>query len=129
MSPIRWICLAVFGLLVTVGVFALGVFVWVDKCNFPSDDALRVLVLVVKGIETRELAASGHVGDIDARLRSAPPPHIIGLDHYRVVTRKAASGYEIVIQPTGWCFCRATYILRDGGKQLQVIRPFLNRRN
>ena len=127
-SLIRWICLAILGLLASVSVLYVSIFVWEDRCGFPSDDALRVLVPIVKFTETQELAASGRVGDIDAALRSPKPPHVIGLDYYRIVTSKTSAGYVVTIKPTGWCFCRRTYVLRDGGKRLEVVPDFLNRR-
>ena len=129
MSPVRWVSLVALGLLAVVSVFALSIFVWEDKCDEPSDEAQRVLIPVVKQIETQELAASGRVGDLDKRLRSGPQPHIIGLEYYRVLTRKTNAGFEVVIKPSGWCFCRPTYVLRQGGKQLEIVRPLLNRWN
>jgi len=127
MRLIRLVLLAALGLLAVVSVFLLSLFVWDEQCNQPSRDAERVLITIVKLIEKQELEASGHVGDIDKRLRSGPPPHIIGLNHFRVLTRTTNAGYEVVIEPSGWCFCRPTYVLRQGGKQLEIVRPLLNR--
>lgn len=64
MSRIRWVSLAALGLLAVVSIFALSIFIWEDRCDEPSDEAQRVLVPLVKLIETQDLAASGRVGDI-----------------------------------------------------------------
>jgi len=82
---------------------------------------------IVRVTETRELARSGGLGDIDAELRSGPPPHIIGLDQYRVVVERVPSGWEVVIKPTGWCFCRSTFILKDNGKRVEIVSPLSGR--
>jgi hypothetical protein len=110
--------------LALVFVLYVGAIVWAAECLLPSGGAARALVQVVRLVETQELAATGRVGDIDARLRSEKH-HVIGLDHYRVLTRGTGVGYDVVIKPTGWCFCRATYILRAGGKELVVVKPLL----
>ncbi|SPF54456.1 hypothetical protein SBA4_640017 [Candidatus Sulfopaludibacter sp. SbA4] len=127
MSPFRRVIrrtyIALIILLAGFVITCLMFLVWEFKCDMPTDEAQRVLVWVVKVTETRELAKSGKLGDIDAGLRSGPRPHVIGLDHYRIVVRQTPDGYDVVIKPTGWCFCRSTFILRDNGKRLETVHP------
>ena len=123
MGPlIRRICLALLGVVAVVTVYGVGMFVWEMKCSLPSSDAKRGLVLRVMRMEREELAASGRVGDIDGALRS--PKQMAVIDDYRVVTSKTSNGYVVTIKPTSWCFCRPTYIIRDGGRQLEVVPAF-----
>jgi len=110
--------------LVLAVVLYVGAVVWVAKCSLPSSGAARALVQTVRLIETHELAATGRLGDIDVKLRSEKH-HVIGLDHYRILTRRRGVAYDVVIEPTGWCFCRATYILRAGGSEVEVVKPLL----
>jgi len=104
-------------LLVILG--AAGI-VWVVKCSTPSGRALSSLVPAVGLVETQELAASGSLDALDAKLRTEFSHK---LAHYRIVTRAKGADHEVVIEPTGWCFCRATYVLHDGGKRLEVVEP------
>jgi hypothetical protein len=98
----------------------------VYECSWPSWEAGRVLVRVVAITEGRDFRATGRVGDIDAELRSEVP-HLIGLDRYRIVVHKEVSGYEVAVEPSGWCFCRESFILHDGGKRIEVVPSWLSR--
>ena len=96
------------------------------ECDWPSSQADRVLVRVVAITEEQDLRATGKVGDIDAKLRSERQ-HVIGLDHYRIVVRKEGSGYEVAVEPSGWCFCLYSFILHDAGKRTEVFPSWLSR--
>ena len=119
---IRGICKAFLCVLAVTLAFA-G---WNGRCYMPPDDAKRVLLPVVRHLVMQELASTGTVSDLDARLRTESP-HLIGLDGYRVETKHSKDGYVIRIEPTGWCFCRPTYVLLDGGKRLKIIQPLIGR--
>jgi hypothetical protein len=126
-AAIRWICIGLLSLLAALSTMAHVLFVWETKCDEPMDEAQRVLVPLVKYNEIRELAKSGRLGDIDAALRSGPPPHVIGLDYYRVVVQAKPKGDDVAIKPTGWCFCRRTFMLRENGKRLETISSLTGR--
>ncbi len=96
------------------------------ECGWPSSQAGRVLVRVVAITEKQDLRATGKVGDIDAKLRSGFP-HLTLLDQYRIVVHKEASGYGVAVEPSGWCFCRDSFILHDGGERLEVVPSWLSR--
>jgi hypothetical protein len=118
----RSICIFAAGLLVLALVLAAGGFLWVSECSLPSSAALRSLVPGVRLAEAQELAATGRLDGIDAKLRAWYPG---GLRHYRVAVGKTGADYEVAVEPTGWCFCRATFILRHGGQDLEIIEPLL----
>ncbi len=123
---VRRICLTLLRLFAVLATLCLVVLVWEFKCDMPTGDAQRVLVRVVAITEKHELWESGRLGDIDAELRSERPyPRVIGLDHYRIIVQKLPNGYDVVIRPTSWCFCRATFILHDDGKTMEVAYPWL----
>ena len=122
---IRRICRFMLGLFTVLAVIYGVLLVFELKCDTPTEEAHRVLVKVVEITEKQELRKTGRLGDIDSELRSGPKPHIIGLDYYRVIVQKTSSGYDVVIKPTGWCFCRATFILHDGGDRMEVVYPWL----
>jgi hypothetical protein len=124
---IRWVCIGLLSLLAASASLALVFFVWEVKCDEPMDEARRVLLPVVHSNEIQELARSGRLGDMDAALRSGPPPHVIGLDYYRVVVQATSKGYDVAIKPTGWCFCRRTFMLREDGKRMETISSLTGR--
>lgn len=121
-SLLRRICIIAAGALVLAVVLYVGAIVWALKCSLPSGRALSSLVPVVSLVETRELAASGNLDALDAKLKTEFSHK---LPHYRIVTRTNGVDHEVLIEPTGWCFCRATYVLHDGGKRLEVVEPLL----
>jgi hypothetical protein len=95
------------------------------QCGAVSQMSLRQLIPMVEAIEKGELATLGRVGDIEARLQSERPGWI-ELRKYHVVTRRVASGYDVVVEPTGfWRFCRCTYVLHDGGDRLETLPGYL----
>lgn len=110
------------GVVLLLVILGAGGIVWVVNCSLPSGRALSSLVPVVRLVETRELAASGSLDALDAKLKAFFPHK---LADYRVVTRVRGADHEVVIEPTGWCFCRATYVLHDGGARLEVVAPLL----
>jgi hypothetical protein len=122
-SLLRTICLVLVALVATALAVIISVLVWEIKCSAPSGNAARVLVPIVKMTMTRRLAMKGSDGDTDAELRAlyASVPQI---KEYRIVI-KPDSG-DVVVEPTGWCFCRQTFILQDGGKRVQRISPLLS---
>jgi hypothetical protein len=123
----RWICIGFLTLFGALATTTLALFVWEAKCDEPMDQAQRVLLPLVKFNETQELAKSGRLGDMDAALRSGPPPHVIGLEYYRVVVQSSPKGYDVAIKPTGWCFCRRTFMLRENGKRMETISSLTGR--
>ena len=115
---VRVVCKTILGLIGLLAAVLAIVLVLVTKCVDPADGARRGLVTAVRITEKQELARTGRLGDIDAELRSGREAHTI-LQYYRIVVQKTSNGYDVVIKPTGWCFCRPTFILHDGGNRLQ----------
>ena len=108
-----------------VCLLSLAGLVWDSKCSSPSEEARRVLLKTVALMEIGEIQTSGGVGDLEARLRSSWP-RLAALDNYRIVTRRLLAGYDVVIEPRGWCFCRRAFILHDGGRRLEIVEPALS---
>lgn len=121
-AVLRCICIFLARLLVLALVIAAGTFLWFAECSFPSSGALRSLVRGVRLAETQEMAATGRLDGLDAKLRAWYPD---GIRDYRVAVAKRGGEYEVVIKPTGWCFCRATYVLKHGGQELEIVAPLL----
>lgn len=88
------------------------------KCDGLSRDA-DTLARSADEIARTQLTANGRVGDIDSLMRAQPPdPQWPGdrssnryLEEYRVVTRHSNAGYEIVVEPRHWCFCKPTIVI------------------
>lgn len=118
----RLLVIVLLALVAALGIAYAGFFLWLAECDSPSGDADRVLLPAVRAFEMANLRSSGGVGNLDAKFRSRYPG-LIGLDEYRVVTKKVAGGYDVVIEPRRWCFCRQTFVLHDGGRRLEVIDP------
>jgi hypothetical protein len=110
------------GSLASVCLFLVLAFVWVAECQMPSDLPKRGLVTEVTEMEEAELKSTGKVGDIEAEITSGNR-HPFILDTYRVVTRKVTGGYDVLIEPRSWCFCRKTYIIHNGGARVEVVGP------
>lgn len=76
----------------------------------------------VRLAETQEPAATGRLDGLDAKLKTWYPK---GLRGHRVVVLGEGPSSEVAIQRTGWCFCRATYILREAGREPEVVKPLI----
>lgn len=117
----------VFRLAIGLGIFVvILVILAVEQvqCTVPTNDAHRILARYVAIRETQELEESGKLGDLDSELRSEKPyPRAAGLDHYRIVVRKVSGGYDVILQPMQWCFCRSTFVLHNGGWRVEVLPP------
>ena len=121
---IGWIGIILFILIVGGGACVFGFVFLHEKCGMASDDVARGLVPQIAFIEKHAFAGVIERRQIDPKLR-VPGLVRMGNGEYGVSTRKASRGYEVVIAPKRWCFCRITYILRDGGNELDLVEPLL----
>lgn len=109
---------------VLLGLVVFGVLLIVDffKCVVPTFDAQRILARVVAIREWQELGKTGKVGDLDSELRSDKYyQYTAGLDHHQIIVKKIPSGYDVVLKPRSWCFCRTTFILHDRGNWVEAV--------
>jgi hypothetical protein len=123
---IGWVGIVLFVLIVGGGACGICFGFLYSKCAIASEQAERVLVPLVRRVEAHALATSGEGDKLDPKFRE-PKLGALGSGQYRVVTRRTAEGYEVVIEPTAWCFCRDTYVLRDGGKEMEIVPPLFGR--
>ena len=114
------------GLFASACLFVFIAVVWEVECQVPSDNLKRGFVMAVAHMEEAELRSTGTVGDLEAEIRSGYPGEP-ALNDYRVVTRRVKNGYDVLIEPRCWCFCRRTYAIHDGGRRIGGIVPILGR--
>jgi hypothetical protein len=100
-------------LFVLIAVCTVGGVTWVNECALPAKDAAIVASWAAQTAR-RELKSSGSVGDVDYLIQAPRRRGDHSLDRYfaeyRVVTHQSGSGYEIVVEPRHWCFCRPTVV-------------------
>ena len=108
-----------------VALTGLAILIFEFECDSPTEDAHRVLVPVVDMIRRQQLERTGKIGDIDAELRLRYPG-VLGLNRYRVIVQQTPHGEDVIVRPSTWCFCRATFVLHEGGKRLEILMPRLS---
>jgi|SRR5579883_718854 len=123
---LRRICLVIVSVFGCATVLCSLFIVWEFKCDIPNGSVQRVLVPVVRMTVDRELSTRGNLGDIDGELRSSSW-HPVGLDTHRIVVEHVGTGYDVVIRPNAWCFCRSTFILHGDGRKLEIRQSFRGR--
>jgi hypothetical protein len=104
-----------------VGIIFIGaMMVYQNECMFAGHDAM-ILAIAAGRLEVEQLTKFGRIDDLEPMLRSDTrcPPCARYLNEYRVLNRQVAGGYEVVIEPRRWRFCRPTYVLVENGKRLK----------
>ena len=62
------------------------------------------------------LRETGHLGDIETILRAEHQRSVdVLLEKYRVITIHSNDGYEILVEPRHWGFCRPNQHMRIAG--------------